>query len=124
MRSPPEKPYNNGQWTQAKFNAWIKSLLRKGSTRWPPGFRALNDAYVGEAINPKTGRRCKHYKCASCGGHFPAKEVAKDHINPVIDPATGFTSWDDVIKRMFCEQDGYQVLCHTCHKHKSEEERK
>lgn len=46
-----------------------------------------------------------------------------DHINPVIDPARGFVSWDEVVKRMFCEVDGYQILCSKCHKQKSTVER-
>lgn len=117
------KPYNGGEWTEARFNSWVKSLLRKGSTRWPPGFKALNAAYTGDKINPLSGRKCKHYRCAKCNGEFPAKQVAKDHIVPVIDPATGFTTWDEVIKRMFCEQEGYQILCTECHKAKTQEER-
>ena len=122
-KEPKEKPYNDGQWTQARFNSFIKSALRKASTRWPPGYGALNDAFVGSAINPESGRMCKHYKCAVCGESFPAKRVAKDHIVPVIDPKTGFTTWDEVIKRMFCEKEGYQVLCDICHDQKTQEER-
>lgn len=122
-KEPKEKPYNDGQWTQARFNSFIKSALRKASTRWPPGYGALNDAFVGSAINPESGRMCKHYMCAGCGESFPAKRVAKDHIVPVIDPETGFTTWDEVIKRLFCEKDGYQILCDGCHDNKTQEER-
>lgn len=46
-----------------------------------------------------------------------------DHIDPVIDPKTGFVSWDEVVKRMFCELEGLQVLCHDCHTHKTKDER-
>jgi hypothetical protein len=123
LPSDKEKPYNGGTWTPAKFNSWIKGVLRKGSTRWPPSYQALNDAYVGDRINPKSGRKCKHYLCAGCSKEFPAKEVGKDHIHPVIDPAIGFTNWDDVIQRMFCEKDGFQILCSDCHKVKTDEER-
>jgi hypothetical protein len=46
-----------------------------------------------------------------------------DHIDPVIDPAVGFVSWDTVIERLFCEVEGFQVLCWACHHAKTNEER-
>lgn len=107
--------YNNNQWTQSRFNSFIKSALRAASSRWPPKYGALNAACVGVKINIKTVRKAKHYKCAECSGEFPAKEVQVDHIYPVIDPLKGFTSWDEVIKRMFCEVSDFQILCKPCH---------
>jgi hypothetical protein len=107
--------YNGGQWTQARFNSFIKSALRSASIKWPPRYTVLSEACVGSKINPKSGRMAKHYKCNQCKGDFPAKEVEVNHIFPVI-PVTGFTTWDDVVKRMFCEKDGLEVCCKPCHK--------
>lgn len=45
-----------------------------------------------------------------------------DHIVPIVDPDIGFTTWDDVIERMFCNSDNLQLLCRECHKTKSENE--
>ncbi len=114
---------NNGQWTESKFSSFIKSALRAASSRWPPKFQAINNAYVGKKINPKSGREAKHYKCNCCWGEFPASEIQVDHIQPVIDPFVGFISWDEVVKRMFCEMEGFQVLCKPCHKEKTNVER-
>lgn len=108
-------------WTESKFQSFIKSTLRKGTTRWPPKYEVLNAAKRGKMVNDSTGRLAEHYECAHCHGVFPAKEVQVDHIESVI-PLTGFISWDDVIKRMFCQADGLQVLCKTCHTIKSKEE--
>lgn len=108
-------------WTESKFQSFIKSTLRKGTTRWPPKYEVLNAAKRGKRVNDSTGRLAEHYECAHCHGVFPAKEVQVDHIESVI-PLTGFISWDDVIKRMFCQADGLQVLCKTCHAIKSKEE--
>ena len=113
---------NGNQWTEARFNSFIKGGLRGISSRWPPKYEALSGAYVGKLLNSKTNRIGKHFRCASCSGEFPAKEVQVDHIEPVI-PATGFTTWDDVINRMFCEKENLQVLCTECHKRKTAEER-
>lgn len=92
------------------------------SRRWPPKFECLADACVGTKINKASGRMAKHYECAECHQHFPAKDVAVDHIDPVV-ATTGFVSWDDVIERMFVEKEGLQVLCKECHKVKCDEEK-
>lgn len=110
-----DKPYNSGQWTQARFNSFIKGALRSASVKWPPRYTVLSEAYVGTKINKKTGRMCKHYKCNLCKDDFPQKDVEVNHIVPVI-PVTGFTNWDEVIERMFCEKEGFEVLCKPCHK--------
>ena len=39
-----DKPYNDGTWTEGRFNSFIKSTLRSGSQRWPPKYKALNAA--------------------------------------------------------------------------------
>jgi hypothetical protein len=47
-----------------------------------------------------------------------------DHIDPVVSVEHGFEGWNVYIERMFCEADGYQVLCKTCHSIKTANERK
>jgi len=121
--SNKDKPYNDGTWTEGRFNSFIKSTLRSGSQRWPPKYKALNAAKQGKKINEASGRLAEHYRCAACQGSFPAKNIQVDHITPVIDPVVGFTTWDDVVKRMFCEKDNFQILCRTCHKEKTDLEK-
>ena len=110
-----EKPYNGGEWTEARFNSFVKSGLRSASQKWPPKYKVLSGAYVGTQINAASGRYAKHYLCARCENKFPAKLVEVNHIIPVV-PVTGFDSWDGVIKRLFCEESGLEVLCKPCHK--------
>lgn len=106
---------NNGDWTESRYQSFIKSGLRTASVRWPPRYTTLAEACVGIKTNPKTGRLAKHYTCNGCKLEFPAKDVQVNHKEPVI-PLTGFVSWDDVIERLFCEKDGLEVLCKPCHK--------
>lgn len=115
--------FNGGGWTEARFNSFVKSALRAASRRWPPKYESLASAYVGQQVNSKSGRLAKHYKCACCSGSFPAKDVQVDHIAPIIDPLTGFTTWDDVVNNMFCEKENLQILCTECHKTKTAQER-
>lgn len=89
--------------------------LRRLSYRYPPRHAAYNAA--------KSGRNQYH-----CINHpekiFKRKEVQLDHIQPVVDPETGFTTFDDYITRLFCDESGFQVLCIPCHKKKTEKERR
>lgn len=110
-----EKPYNGGEWTQARFNSFVKSALRSASVRWPPRYQVLSEAYVGTRTNPKTNRQAKHYKCAQCLYDFVGKDVQVNHKTPVV-PLQGFDSWDGVVSRMFCEKSGLEVVCIPCHK--------
>lgn len=114
-RIEKEKPRNGGEWTEARFNSFVKGGLRSASQRWPPKYRVLSRAYSGTQINIATGRMAKHYLCKRCKGIFPLKHVEVNHIIPVI-PVTGFDSWDGVIERLFCEETGLEVLCKPCHK--------
>lgn len=95
------------------------------STKWGPMHQCIRDAKV------EYGR----YKCDGCGAVGPptlpppegktrrVKNIIADHIDPVIDPAKGFESWDILIQRLFVEREGYQALCHKCHTAKTNEER-
>jgi hypothetical protein len=63
------------------------------------------------------------YRCEQCGRLFFDYEILKnkkgtlkktaivaiDHVNPIIDPAVGFVSWDVYIDRMF--NGDLQILC-------------
>ena len=110
-------------WTPGRRNAFIMSVLRSGTRRWPAKWDVLEIAKTEKKVNPKTGRLAQMYLCASCSGEFTSKEVEVDHIHPVV-PLTGFIGWDDVIERIFCSADKLQVLCTVCHKKKTKEENK
>lgn len=117
MKKVP-KTRNNNQWTEARFNSFIKSLLRKGTMRWGPINSTKKAAWV------ERGK----YLCAGCNQVVPLtvdkkKNVFVDHKEPVVDPEEGFVSWDVYIERMFCEESNLQVLCKDCHDRKSAEER-
>ena len=116
------KTRNNGEWTEARYRSFIKSLLRRGSVRWGPINNVKKAARVSRGV----------YECAGCGKHVPptikvdgkrTQNVFVDHIDPIINPETGFISWDETIERMFCEADNLQLLCKSCHDEKTQQER-
>jgi 5-methylcytosine-specific restriction endonuclease McrA len=83
----------------------------------------LKEAYVGRKTNKKTNKLAMHYKCACCKKEFVAADVQVDHIQPVVNPKTGFTTWEEYINNMFCEKSNLQVLCKPCHSVKTQEEK-
>jgi ribosomal protein L44E len=115
------KKYNNNQWTQARFNSFVKGALRAASQRWPPKYSVLTKAFTSRKENKATGRLAKHFECNKCKQEFPQKEVEVNHISPIV-PVTGFDSWDKVIERLFCEEEGLEVVCKPCHKSITKEE--
>jgi len=115
------KTRNDGIWTEAKFIADIKNLLRSHSRKWRPVATCKKKARVSRGM----------YKCAECLKIVPATHMFNgkrrayffvDHIEPVIDPEVGFTGFSDFIERLFCEVDNLQVLCKPCHDEKCAEE--
>lgn len=115
--------HNDGKWTSAKFNSFIKNNLRSATRKWQPIQLCKKRANVGRG----------EYKCDCCGNIVPPtyfdddkrkrmKNIFVDHIEPIVDPAVGFVSWDECIRRMFCDSDNLQLLCKACHSEKSQEE--
>lgn len=111
------------EWTDGRKKAFIIAALRSATRKYPPKYETLNEAKTEKKINGKTGRLAQHFRCNGCSSDFPAKDVQVDHEVPVVDPTMGFTTWDNYINRLFCPKDNLQVLCTTCHKLKSANER-
>ncbi len=81
------------------------------SYMWPARNEALLRARAKQiSVN---GRMIWHYNCNLCPFDVlhARKNVQIDHIIPVVDPAKGFTDWNDYIEKMFCTPEGFQVLC-------------
>lgn len=120
-----EKPHNDGQWTRARFNSFIKGGLRSISKRWPPKNQVRKDAWVERGVYWCAGYKKRKHKVPVSikQGGKRSNNIEVDHIVPIIDPVKGFESWDATIKNMFCEAHGLQVLCKDCHKRKTQDER-
>lgn len=110
------------------FKEWLVWSLRKISYKWPPRNQALRDAEVEfktAKLGEEVGKRVrKLYECAVCGYAFSRKGVSLDHIEPVVNPKTGWQDWDEYLKRLFCPATGFQVICNKDHDAKTAKERK
>ena len=99
---------------QVNLKSFLVRNLRRISYKWPPRNVALREARIERGV----------YVCNMCGENFRNKEIVLDHIEPVINPSTGFVDWNEYVERLFVYEDGWQVLCRSCHDYKTEEENK
>ena len=93
------------------FRTFLMSGLRRMSRFWEPAKNVITKARIARGM----------YQCSSCSKIVGHKEIKADHINPVV-PVDGFTDWNDIIARMFCEESGFQALCKECHDIKTKKE--
>ena len=126
MKKNIEKPYNGNTWTTARMRSFAMSALRRA--QWPAKFKSIDKAFIGNGINPKTGKPCKLHKCPICEQVHPKGNMHADHINPVIPLDYNWENcflgydWNEVLRNLWCEADGFQPICKDCHKAKSKEE--
>ena len=99
----------NNEWTESRFNIFIKSALRSASNRWAPKYTCKKNAKIARNT----------YVCAECGKKVGNKFIKIDHINPVVSTIDGFVDWNTYIERMFVEIDGFAAICKKCHDDKT-----
>ena len=118
-----EKTRCGNLWTEARFKSFIKGNLRNATRKWAPISECLKRARTRRGFYTCNGCKLEVHNTTRDENGKMIKNVLVYHIQPIIDPATGWVSWDDTIERMFCEAGNLQVLCHECHKVKTDEEK-
>lgn len=88
---------------------WLTNKVRRLSYQWPPRKDAIKKARLERGI----------YRCNICEGKFGPKEIQLDHIEPVVNEEDGFIDWNIYLERLFCAEEGFQVLCKPCHEAKT-----
>jgi 5-methylcytosine-specific restriction endonuclease McrA len=115
------KTRNAGTMTESAFWSFIRSALRQKSRWWKP----ITECKM-KARRPYRGpnkRQKFEYLCNSCKTWFPDKQINVDHIVGAGSLNCG-QDLPGFVDRLFCEQDNLQVLCTTCHDHKTKLEKK
>jgi 5-methylcytosine-specific restriction endonuclease McrA len=113
-----KKPF---KWVE---QAVVISAMRRAFRRYPAYKQCLQNAKSEYHILSKHGKNLRRvqFECASCRDKYSQKNIAVDHILPVVDPNSGFVDYDTYAKRLFCALDNLQILCKACHKTKSKTE--
>ena len=107
--------------TESQYWSAIRSALRTGMRFWKPKLNVMNRAkrkYEGENKRQKFAYECEH-----CKGLFKATDVQVDHVQPA-GTLLAYSDLPQFVERLYCGEDGLQVLCSECHRKKSNEERK
>lgn len=111
------------------IKTWLVPKLRRHSFTWRPRKEAQDRARI--ELPPKLkkdgtpGKKPQvRYRCNHCDEVFKSTEIVLDHVIPVVEPKTGWKGWDAYIESLFCDSDGFQVLCVPCHDIKTDEENK
>lgn len=117
MKKKPKAPKvartrASGLWTEAKFWQFIRSALRSSSQKWPPRIHAKQARR--RAYHGPNARQKWEYRCDDCGGWFKDKEVQMDHLEPC-GPIRSFEDVGEFARRLYCEADGFALLCVDCH---------
>jgi len=112
-----------------KFNAEsaIRSALRRTFSRSPVVIEVMKTVRRERPWFRKDGTQASkprvEYLCSCCNDWYMGKDIQVDHADPVVDPTIGFVNWDTYIARLFCAKENLSVLCKTCHKSKTDQEK-
>ena len=107
--------------TEAGFWTFIRSNLRLATLKWKPK-RDAKLAARREYKGPNKRQKWE-FQCAMCEEWFLDRETQVDHIIPA-GSCKSFADMEGFIERLFCEVDGFQVLCKNCHQeHKTNVQR-
>jgi hypothetical protein len=103
------KPFDLKRFLIAKLREMFRKSPLYGETKKRAKAEYFEDRPSGKKV------RRMHYQCAMCRQYFldrkGCRDIAVDHIVPVIDPDTGFVDWNTYISRLYCTVDGLQILC-------------
>lgn len=111
-------------------NAALRGAWRRIFSRSPLVIEVLNEGRRTVPRYKKDGERHKvdevQFQCQVCDGWYMRKNIAVDHIIPVIavENVTGHVDdWNVFHDRLFCEKKNLQRICDTCHDKKTYAER-
>lgn len=111
---------NGGTLTESAFWSMIRSSLRQKSRWWLPISMVKKNGrrpYKGPLKRQKFEYQCNH-----CKRWLPEKSIAVDHILPAGSLRCG-EDLQGFIERLFCEIEGFQILCSACHNVKTKNEK-
>jgi 5-methylcytosine-specific restriction endonuclease McrA len=104
----------------------IKGAIRRVFSRSELRRKALDKAVVKDYSDPSRKRVTRWGKCSICNKLEPAYLLEIDHLEPVIPENSSLEqiTWDELVNRVWCDEDKLQAVCKPCHKAKSKLENK
>lgn len=108
-----------------KERGLLKGAVRRVFSRSELRRRVVELSRV-EYKDPARPRVTKWSRCFECKQLTPSYLIEVDHRSPVVplDTTLENMTWDQVIDNIWCEDNGLQALCISCHQCKSSIEAK
>lgn len=104
----------------------MKGAIRRVFGRSELRRKVIDSNILTGYYDPKRKRVKFWVKCELCGGWEAKSNIQIDHFEPVVPINSSFDemSLDEVVNRMWCEENMLQPLCKPCHKLKTQAENK
>lgn len=102
----------------------LKGALRRLFGRSDLRRNAIDKAIVKGYSDPKRKAVKFWVQCEECKKMEAKSNVQVDHKIPLvpIDKTLEDMSWDEVVDRLWCDEENLQILCKPCHKGKTKTE--
>lgn len=109
----------------SKERGLIKGALRRVFSRSELRQRAIARSRI-EHKDDSRPRVTKWSQCVGCNKKVPQYKMEVDHIQPVIPIFSSLEemNFNDIIDRLWCDEEGLVAICPDCHKVKTSEENK
>lgn len=109
-----------------KERGLIKGALRRVFSRSELRRQVLVKSIRPGYYDPTRPRVKKWSVCTECSKMTPTYKAQVDHKVPLVpvDRSLEDMSWDEVVDRLWCDEENLRVLCLDCHAAKSKEENK
>lgn len=112
-RQKVERTRAGGLWTEARFWQFIRTALRHASQRWPARIQAKQQCR--RSYKGPNKRQKWEYQCRCCKQWVADKHFQMNHLIPC-GSVRSFEELAVFAQRLFCEADGFEGLCLSCHK--------
>lgn len=115
------KKSNTKKQPKWNSNAQFRGALRRAFAKSPSVRKKMDENRRESSRYNKDGSISKikkvEFQCEICGNWFMRKHTAIDHVDPVINPETGFVDWNTFIERLDCDISNLQCICSYTKKH-------
>ncbi len=104
--------------TEAGYFSFIRGALRRAAMRYPPKLQIKTAA---RRAKKGGGRQKWEYLCSECDTWNADKNSVVDHVIPA-GTLKAYADLPQFVENLFCEPEGFQMLCNPCHQVKTNAE--
>lgn len=107
----------------AKERGLLKGAIRRVFSRSDLRRKVVESARI-EHIDTSRPRVKKWGQCSDCKQPTALYQMQIDHRDPIVpvDTTLEAMSWDTVVNRVWCEENGLAAVCKSCHTIKTKQE--